>query len=170
MPAGPAAIVNGGRGGIRTHGPRERTPVFKTGAFNRSATLPDIRAPVFQTGAGSTPHIRVLRPCGADARTLSDRRSRSFPTIWSRPVHSTALPPFRNSRRPSAGVHFLRARIVPIPERRHKPYPLILRRLPQRSESMDSGHWPVARMPGVRLWRELATVVTVETVGNTYRR
>ncbi len=30
----------GGEGGIRTHGPREGTPVFKTGAFNRSATSP----------------------------------------------------------------------------------------------------------------------------------
>ncbi len=30
---------NGG-GGIRTRGPRERTPVFKTGAFDRSATPP----------------------------------------------------------------------------------------------------------------------------------
>ena len=30
----------GGRGGIRTHEARERLPVFKTGAFNRSATLP----------------------------------------------------------------------------------------------------------------------------------
>ena len=33
----------GGGGGIRTHGPRERTPVFKTGAFNRSATPPGVR-------------------------------------------------------------------------------------------------------------------------------
>src|SRR5262249_34452221 len=30
----------GGRGGIRTHGGREPTPVFKTGALNRSATRP----------------------------------------------------------------------------------------------------------------------------------
>ena len=30
----------GGEGGIRTHGRREATPVFKTGAFNRSATSP----------------------------------------------------------------------------------------------------------------------------------
>ena len=29
-----------GEGGIRTRGPRERTPVFKTGAFDRSATPP----------------------------------------------------------------------------------------------------------------------------------
>src|SRR5687768_16960012 len=33
------AISNGG-GGIRTHGTLAGTPVFKTGAFNRSATPP----------------------------------------------------------------------------------------------------------------------------------
>jgi hypothetical protein len=31
----------GGWGGIRTHETREGLPVFKTGAFNRSATHPD---------------------------------------------------------------------------------------------------------------------------------
>ena len=30
----------GGGGGIRTHGGREPTPVFKTGAFDHSATPP----------------------------------------------------------------------------------------------------------------------------------
>ena len=30
----------GGSGEIRTHGGREPSPVFKTGALNRSATLP----------------------------------------------------------------------------------------------------------------------------------
>ena len=29
-----------GEGGIRTHGPVSETPVFKTGAFDRSATSP----------------------------------------------------------------------------------------------------------------------------------
>ena len=33
----------GGRGGIRTHGTVARTAVFKTAAFNHSATLPDAR-------------------------------------------------------------------------------------------------------------------------------
>ena len=32
--------INGGRGEIRTHGGREPTSVFKTGALNHSATLP----------------------------------------------------------------------------------------------------------------------------------
>jgi hypothetical protein len=32
----------GGRGGIRTHGTLAGTPVFKTGALNRSATLPSL--------------------------------------------------------------------------------------------------------------------------------
>jgi hypothetical protein len=31
---------NGGSGEIRTHGGDKPSPVFKTGAFNRSATLP----------------------------------------------------------------------------------------------------------------------------------
>ena len=34
------SVTAGGEGGIRTHGAREGTPVFKTGAFNRSATSP----------------------------------------------------------------------------------------------------------------------------------
>ncbi len=33
-------FINGGRGEIRTHGPRKETSVFKTDAFNHSATLP----------------------------------------------------------------------------------------------------------------------------------
>ena len=33
-------MIRSGGGGIRTRGPRERTPVFKTGAFDRSATPP----------------------------------------------------------------------------------------------------------------------------------
>jgi hypothetical protein len=32
--------LTGGRGGIRTHGTLAGTPVFKTGALNHSATLP----------------------------------------------------------------------------------------------------------------------------------
>ena len=34
------ARASGGWGGIRTHGGLAPTPVFKTGAFNRSATHP----------------------------------------------------------------------------------------------------------------------------------
>ena len=37
------AELFGGRGGIRTHGTLAGTPVFKTGALNRSATLPSLR-------------------------------------------------------------------------------------------------------------------------------
>src|SRR5258705_13475670 len=43
-----------GGGGIRTRGPRERTPVFKTGAFDRSATPPGRRNSV-RGGAGRSP-------------------------------------------------------------------------------------------------------------------
>ena len=35
-----SAVGCGGRGEIRTHGGLSSSPVFKTGAFNRSATLP----------------------------------------------------------------------------------------------------------------------------------
>jgi hypothetical protein len=35
------SIGFGGRGGIRTHGTLAGTPVFKTGALNHSATLPN---------------------------------------------------------------------------------------------------------------------------------
>ena len=35
----------GGSGGIRTPGTLSDTPVFKTGAFNRSATLPGVVEP-----------------------------------------------------------------------------------------------------------------------------
>jgi hypothetical protein len=34
-------VLFGGEGGIRTHEPRKGSPVFKTGAFNRSATSPN---------------------------------------------------------------------------------------------------------------------------------
>jgi hypothetical protein len=34
------SMWNGGESGIRTRGPVARSPVFKTGAFNRSAISP----------------------------------------------------------------------------------------------------------------------------------
>ena len=40
----PHVVCNGGSGEIRTHGGREPSPVFKTGALNHSATLPSTRA------------------------------------------------------------------------------------------------------------------------------
>jgi hypothetical protein len=40
----------GGRGGIRTHGTLAGTPVFKTGALNHSATLPNVEiSQLFET-------------------------------------------------------------------------------------------------------------------------
>ncbi len=49
--------VGGGGGGIRTHGTLSRTPVFKTGAFDHSATPP--------TGASDRPGGAILEgvPC-----------------------------------------------------------------------------------------------------------
>ncbi len=40
--------IDGGEGGIRTHEGLAPLPVFKTGAFNRSATSPLQKAFVFQ--------------------------------------------------------------------------------------------------------------------------
>ena len=37
-----SGFLNGGGGGIRTHGTRERSTVFKTAPINRSGTPPDI--------------------------------------------------------------------------------------------------------------------------------
>ncbi len=36
-----SGFLNGGGGGIRTHGTRERTTVFKTAPINRSGTPPE---------------------------------------------------------------------------------------------------------------------------------
>ena len=51
----------GGRGGIRTHGTVARTPVFKTGALNHSATLPVLRN---QIVGGCTDRAPVDPPAG----------------------------------------------------------------------------------------------------------
>jgi hypothetical protein len=40
------ALQSGGEGEIRTHESREGLPVFKTGAFNRSATSPARASPM----------------------------------------------------------------------------------------------------------------------------
>ena len=50
----------GGRGGIRTHGRLSPTPVFKTGALNRSATLP-LAVRLFSSFAGSVNVCRAAR-------------------------------------------------------------------------------------------------------------
>jgi hypothetical protein len=51
--------VTGGEGGIRTHGAREGTPVFKTGAINRSATSPLLDSIAYKIFFA--PHTRVSR-------------------------------------------------------------------------------------------------------------
>ena len=60
-----------GGGGIRTRGPRERTPVFKTGAFDRSATPPD--------AASVTARVRGARAMGM-MRARWRSRGRATPT------------------------------------------------------------------------------------------
>ena len=53
-----AGVNVGGEGEIRTHEPREGLPVFKTGAFNRSATSPFVSQALGVPG----------RPSGSAAR------------------------------------------------------------------------------------------------------
>ncbi len=56
--------INGGRGGIRTHGTLARTAVFKTAALNHSATLP---------------HVGTLSPqLGYAVKRTSSRPARSW--------------------------------------------------------------------------------------------
>jgi hypothetical protein len=58
--------ISGGWGGIRTHGGREPTPVFKTGALNRSATHPRPLA-LAAKAAVVTERARAFRRCGRDS-------------------------------------------------------------------------------------------------------
>jgi hypothetical protein len=53
----------GGRGGIRTHGTLAGTPVFKTGALNHSATLPDRSDQALSVG-----QRRTQRELGSETR------------------------------------------------------------------------------------------------------
>ena len=78
--------VSGG-GGIRTRGPRERTPVFKTGAFDRSATPPGIAQTV------------AVRPRGRDGPTR-----RSLPAALAARRRSSATWKSASTVRPSAGA------------------------------------------------------------------
>ena len=54
-------FCSGGRGGIRTHGTLAGTPVFKTGALNHSATLPN---------------VPLMRERGADCKATEGRQAR----------------------------------------------------------------------------------------------
>ena len=51
----------GGWGGIRTHGEREPTPVFKTGALNHSATHP--LAAAYREGEADSSLLGLVRHC-----------------------------------------------------------------------------------------------------------
>ena len=83
-------VVNGsGGGGIRTRGPRERTPVFKTGAFDRSATPPVAasvtarsrdrldghHAPSMAVAREGHPHLPPGREPGPQSRRTSTGRT-----------------------------------------------------------------------------------------------
>ena len=54
--------LDGGWGGIRTHGTLAGTPVFKTGALNRSATHPRRYIKHLASKAGGTFHKLAPKP------------------------------------------------------------------------------------------------------------
>lgn len=56
-----------GRRGIRTHGEREPSPVFKTGALNHSASLPELQYISFASNGGSPDRPRHLSQRAAAA-------------------------------------------------------------------------------------------------------
>ena len=78
--------------------------VFKTSAFNRSATSPNCPVP----RVGWIRRLRRLTPSGRTSCVLARCASQSNPRkatnlCWfSRPVHSTALPPLRRTVRARA--------------------------------------------------------------------
>src|SRR4051812_30462600 len=90
-----------GGGGIRTHGPRERTPVFKTGAFNRSATPPgdaDCARKLLQTP-------RPVQPEGfrASARQKTRFVARPGPSVIRRgllPESPHSIQPYASRQSP----------------------------------------------------------------------
>ena len=81
----------GGEGGIRTHDGLAPTPVFKTGALNRSATSPG--SPVYrsQTGLGRAEHI-----LGRIVFSLEDQGDAIFGFVRAGPcrtISMLAVPP-----------------------------------------------------------------------------
>ena len=75
-----------GQGGIRTHGTREGPPVFKTGAFNRSATCPNARAITVADRA----RVKKIAP-RASRRHRQPRRTLSCLIVHPSPQVANAL-------------------------------------------------------------------------------
>src|SRR6476469_6733712 len=77
---------SGGRGGIRTHGTLAGTPVFKTGALNHSATLPN---------------LEIVQLSVADRERLEDAATALLPNVVGAFVYGGAQYPVnRRSRLP----------------------------------------------------------------------
>src|SRR2546423_15184081 len=73
----------GGWGGIRTHGTLAGTPVFKTGAFNHSATHPDAQGSDQMRGALAECKrmfliLRGMPPCQLSQDLVHSHRRRSL--------------------------------------------------------------------------------------------
>ncbi len=112
-----AAAEDSGGGGIRTHGTREGTLVFKTSAFNRSATPPNYRhrhnngepdvsrpAPGGAERVGFEPTMSLLDPYSL-SRGAPSASSATSPVLRRRPVaalraaeKNTCLPVYAQTR------------------------------------------------------------------------
>src|SRR6188768_981993 len=84
----PIYWASGGEGGIRTHGPREGTPVFKTGAFNRSATSPGGAQWADERG-----RRLVETPRGVQPKGQAPRPATSTPGTWAGNQRGVQLAP-----------------------------------------------------------------------------
>jgi hypothetical protein len=91
-----AFCSSGGESGIRTHGRFDPSPVFKTGAFNRSAISPCFFAYARRAARATTP-VLLRASCPSPLRGQRLRRcSLRLPACASRPGPSTARPSLRN--------------------------------------------------------------------------
>jgi hypothetical protein len=90
--SGPFVLESGGEGEIRTHEPREGSPVFKTGAFNRSATSPAVRIAGASYCKASARSSRKARP-SANGPSFALCQTLSAPPMYDRRRLGTVTEP-----------------------------------------------------------------------------
>ncbi len=73
-PTATSNSADGGGGEIRTREPREELPVFKTGAFNRSATPPGAVPWTNESGRRLVESPRAVQPDGKRANAQGSKR------------------------------------------------------------------------------------------------